>query len=274
MPMTKHGLPVMLSFDLDCETLWTSRDPKNAERPIIMSQGAYGWKIGCDRVLDLLARYDIKSTFFVPGLIIEQRPELMERILKGGHEIAHHSYSHRWIVTLTPEEEREEMEKGIEAVRRATGRKPHGYRSPAAEFSSITLKLLREYGFSYSSNFCDDDSPYLLKVDGETTDMVEFPFAWVLDDAPFFNYSITLPGRTMQPPSSVLEGWVDEFDTLYAEGRQYMLAMHPEIIGRPSRISMLEKLIRHIQGHPKVWFTRCDAAAEAVRPILQAGATR
>lgn len=274
MPMTPHGFPVMLSFDLDCETLWTSRDPKNAERPIIMSQGAYGWKVGCDRVLALLARYGIRSTFFVPGLVVEQRPALMERILAGGHEIAHHSYSHRWIVTLTPEEEREEMEKGIAAIERAAGYRPRGYRSPAAEFSAITLGLIRDYGFSYSSNFFDDDSPYLLEIEGRRSEVVEFPFAWVLDDAPFFNYSITLPGRTMQPPSSVLEGWVDEFDTLYAEQRQFVLAMHPEIIGRPSRIAMLERLIRHMQGHPKVWFTRMDEAAEALRPILKAGAVR
>ena len=162
MPMTPNGFPVMLSFDLDCETLWTSRDPKNAERPIVMSQGVYGWKVGCGRVLDLLERYGIRSTFFIPGLVIEQRPALIEDILRRGHEIAHHSYSHRWIVTLTPEEEREEMEKGIAAIERATGRKPRGYRSPAAEFSPITLGLLDEYGFSYSSNFFDDDSPPLL----------------------------------------------------------------------------------------------------------------
>jgi peptidoglycan/xylan/chitin deacetylase (PgdA/CDA1 family) len=270
MPMTPNGFPVMLSFDLDCETLWTSRDPKNAERPIVMSQGAYGWKVGCGRVLDLLERYGITSTFFVPGLVIEQRPALIEDIVRRGHEIAHHSYSHRWIVTLTPEEEREEMEKGIAAIERATGQKPRGYRSPAAEFSPITLGLLKEYDFSYSSNFFDDDSPYLLEIGGKRSRIVEFPFAWVLDDAPFFLYSITLPGRTMHPPSSVLEGWIDEFDTLYAEQRQFMLAMHPEIIGRPSRIAMLERLIQHILGHPEVWFTRCDAAAEALRPILEA----
>jgi peptidoglycan/xylan/chitin deacetylase (PgdA/CDA1 family) len=54
----------------------------------------------------------------VPGLVIEQRPWLAEDILRRGHEIAHHSWSHRWIVSLTPEEEREEMEKGIEIIER------------------------------------------------------------------------------------------------------------------------------------------------------------
>ena len=93
--------------------------------------------------------------------------------------------------------------------------------------------MIKEYGFRYSSNFFDDDSPYLLEIDGELTEIVEFPFAWVLDDAPFFQYSITLPGRTMQAPSAVLEAWIAEFDGLYAEERQFMLSMHPQIIGRP-----------------------------------------
>ncbi|MGE0716039.1 MAG: polysaccharide deacetylase [Alphaproteobacteria bacterium] len=264
--------PVMLTFDLDAETLWTARDPKNVDRPITLSQGSYGWKVGAGRVLDLLDRYGIKATFFVPGLIIQQRPALMEDILRRGHELAHHSWSHTWIINLTAEQEREEMEKGIDIIRKVSGRAPAGYRSPAGEFSPITLPLLQEKQFSYSSNFFDDDSAYLHVIDGKQTDLVELPFAWVLDDAPFFLYSITLPGRTMHPPSSVLEGWVAEFDMLYQEGRQYVLAMHPEIIGRPSRILMLEKLIQHMLKHEKVWFARCDQVADAMRAPLSAAA--
>jgi len=268
MPMTPKGFPVMLSFDLDAETMWTARDPANAARPIVMSQGAYGWKTGMPRILALLQRYDIAATFFVPGLVIEQRPAVVEAILEHGHEIAHHSWSHAWIVNLTAEEEREEMERGFEIIKRVTGRAPAGYRSPAGEFSPITLPLLLEYGFSYSSNYFDTDAPYLHEVDGRLTDLVEFPFAWVLDDAPFFQYSITLPGRTMQAPSAVLEAWIAEFDTMYREQGQFMLAMHPQIIGRPSRLQVLEKLIQHLLKHD-VWIDRCDRIAEAVRPILQ-----
>ncbi len=272
MPLTSRGFPVMLTFDLDAETMWTSRDPKNAERPIVLSQGAYGWKVGTNRILNLLDLYDIKATFFVPGLVIEQRWGLCEAILKRGHEIAHHSWSHRWILNLDPDEEREEMERGIEIIQRLTGRKPVGWRSPAAEFSPITMSLLLEKGFRYSSNFFDDDSPYLHVVDGKRTDLVEFPFAWVLDDAPFFQYSITLPGRTMQAPSAVVESWCAEFDTLYREDRAFTLAMHPQIIGRGSRLVALERLIKHIKAHDNVWFARCDEVAEAIRPTLEATA--
>jgi len=164
------------------------------------------------------------------------------------------------------------MDRAIDIIRRVTGRKPAGYRSPAAEFSPITLRLLHEYGFGYSSNYFDDDAPYLHRLDGELTDIVEFPFAWVLDDAPFFQYSISLPGRTMQAPSAVLEAWRREFDVLYREDRCFCLVMHPQIIGRPSRIALLEDLIRHILGRPGVWLARCDEVAEAVRPALRAAA--
>jgi len=84
---------------------------------VLMSQGAYGWKIGTGRVLDLLDRYGLKTTFFIPGLVIDQRPAVAEEILKRGHEIAHHSYSHAWILNLTPEQEREEMEKGFQSIK-------------------------------------------------------------------------------------------------------------------------------------------------------------
>ena len=268
MSFTTRGFPMMLTFDLDCETMWTARDPEAHKRPILMSQGAYGWKTGLPRVLDLLERYGIKATFFVPGLVIQQRPAQMEAILTAGHEIAHHSWSHAWIVNLTPEEEREEMEKGYEIIKRVTGRAPAGYRSPAGEFSPQTMGLLQEYGFSYSSNYFDCDEPYLHWYEGRETDLVEFPFAWVLDDAPFFQYSITLPGRTMQAPSAVQEAWCAEFDGLYREEAQFCLAMHPQIIGRHSRICALEGLIQHILQHANVWFARCDEVAEAVRPML------
>ena len=73
----------------------------------------------------------------------------------------------------------------------------------------------------------------------------------------------------MQAPAGVLEAWIAEFDMLYAEEGQFCLAMHPQIIGRPSRLFILERLIRHIAEHPKAWFARCDQVAEVVRPILQ-----
>lgn len=272
MPVTSKGFPLMLTFDLDAETMWTARDSNNANRPILMSQGRYGWKVGMPRILKLLERYGVHCTFFIPGQVAEAHPQLVREVVDRGHEVAHHSYSHRWIVNLKPEEEREEMRRGFEVLTSITGRKPRGWRSPAAEFSDITLDLIQEYGFGYSSNFFDDDSPYLLEIGGKRTDIVELPFRWVLDDAPFFQYSIILPGRTLQAPSAVLEAWKSEFDVLHAEDRMMMVGMHPQLIGQPSRIKVLEGLIEHALAHQDVWIGRCDEIADDMRPRLQAEA--
>src|SRR5262245_3122032 len=161
MPLTPHGFPVLLTFDIDAETMWTARDPKNAERPIVMSQGAYGWKVGMPRILDLLARYGLHVTFFVPGLVMEQRPAMVDAILKAGHEIAHHSWSHAWIVNLTLEQDREEMDRGIDIIKRMTGRKPVRYRSPAAGVSPRTLRMRTESRLGFSSIDFGDDRQYL-----------------------------------------------------------------------------------------------------------------
>ena len=63
-----------LSFDLDAETAWISRDPANIDRLSVLSQGAYGPKVGVPLILDFLDRNRITSTFFVPGWTAERWP--------------------------------------------------------------------------------------------------------------------------------------------------------------------------------------------------------
>ena len=76
----------------------------------------------------------------------------------------------------------------------------------------------------------------------------------------------------MQAPSAVLEAWKSEFDVLYAEERMMMVGMHPEIIGQPSRLKVLEGLLLHAQSHPGVWIDRCDRITDDMRILLEAGA--
>lgn len=268
MASTTKGFPLMLTFDLDCETMWTARDPEAHKRPILMSQGAYGWKVGVWRVMDVLRRFGVKSTFFIPGQIVEAHQDVIDALLKDGHEIAHHSHTHRWIVTLSHEEELEEMEKGYQAIVKATGKAPRGWRSPAAEVTDYTMDLMLKYKFDYSSNFFDDDSPYLLNIRGRQTKIVELPFRYILTDSPFFQFAKILPGRTIQSPQTVLDIWSWEFDVLYAENRMMMLACHPEFIGQPSASKLLTKFIEYALGHSNVWADRCDVISDDMRTLL------
>jgi peptidoglycan/xylan/chitin deacetylase (PgdA/CDA1 family) len=265
------GLSVVLSFDLDAETLWLGRDPEAARRPVTLSMGRYGPREGLPRILRLLRKYDLPATFFVPGMVFEMHPAAVATILEAGFVIEHHTYSHRWLDSLSPEEEREELERGLEIVTSTTGRRPEGYRSPAAEFSAITIDLLEEYGFNFSSNMFDADGPYLLPNGDRITRIVEIPIAWPLVDGPYWLYSHRLPGRTIQSPSTVLETWNREFDGLVEEeDRSLIIATHPQLIGRPSRMWVLEQFVQHALKDDRATFTTLAELADAARPRLEA----
>jgi peptidoglycan/xylan/chitin deacetylase (PgdA/CDA1 family) len=133
---------VMLSFDFDAESLWISRDPANARRPGILSQGLYGAKVGVPEILEVVADYGLKTTFFVPGWVAEQHTRQVEEILKKGHEIGHHGYLHEWIDSEKPEEEERVLKLGLESLEKTVGVRPKGYRSPAGETSSKSFPLV------------------------------------------------------------------------------------------------------------------------------------
>ena len=104
---------VLLTFDFDAES---SKMAKDLTTPTPMSQGTYGARVGLPRILDLLARYNIPATFFVPGIVAEMHPEKVRHIHAGGHEIGHHGYTHVNPIDLSYEDEWEQVARGITAI--------------------------------------------------------------------------------------------------------------------------------------------------------------
>ncbi len=255
-------MAVVLSFDLDAESLWTARDAKNLERPVTLSQGEYGPRAGVPRILKLLKKYDLKATFFVTGWAMEKHPEAVESIVADGHEVGHHGYHHEWLDNVTLEEEKAIMAKGLSLIKDFTPERPAGYRSPSWEFTPHTVRLLKENGFKYTSNMMNADLPYLHSLDGEEIPLVELPVSWIMDDAPYFLYSTRLVGRTITDPNHVYSIWEQEYSGFYDEGLCFVLTMHPQITGRPSRTVMLERLIRRMRSDPGVWFATGKDVAE------------
>ena len=152
---------VGLSFDFDAETIWfrTLRQPFAGQ----MSRGEYGAREGVPRILDLLQRYDLKASFFVPGWTADKYPQLVERMHAAGHEIGHHGYEHEYVVDKGAEIELEVLSKGIESLRRLTGAVPKGYRAPAGNLGPHTLESLPDHGFTYDSSLVGGDEPYWIQ---------------------------------------------------------------------------------------------------------------
>jgi polysaccharide deacetylase family protein (PEP-CTERM system associated) len=107
------------------------------------------------RVLDLLSEHNVSATFFVLGWVAELFPQLVTDICSRGHEVGCHSYWHRLIYELSPEEFREDTRRAKEAIESAAGIKVIGYRAPTFSVTSRSqwaLEILSELGFKYDSS--------------------------------------------------------------------------------------------------------------------------
>ncbi len=255
-------IAVMLTFDFDAETVWLSRDPDNARRPGLLSQGTYGARVGVPKILETLRDEAVKATFFVPGWTVENHPGRAGMILGEGHEIGHHSYSHRAVDLDSPDQEVEEMEKGLDALKRVLGVVPKGYRSPSGETSDNLVALLHRHGFLYDSSLMTDINPYRLSLADGGRGPVELPWHWSLDDAPHALFSVARP-RPIFPNGHLREVFQEEFREIYRWGGLYNLVMHPQISGRPSRVALLREMIQWMKGFPGVWFATGAEVAEA-----------
>ncbi len=209
---------VCLSFDFDAFSTWIGLFKQTTLT--LLSRGEFGARVGVPRILKLLNDYDVKATFFIPGHTIDSFPRLCEKIHDSGHEIGHHGYCHEPPTEFkTIVEERRILEKGIEAIKRITGKPPFGYRSPIWDFSPNTLDLLLEKKFVYdSSMMADDYNPYKLRKGdvfsaetpykfGVETDLIELPVAWSQCDYPHFEFNFSPYLAGLSAPTKVLEIW-------------------------------------------------------------------
>ena len=232
-----------ISFDFDAEEVWIGEDPANANRPGVLSQGTYGPKVAMPLILNLLDKHQVTATFFVPGRDAERHADSVKQIIEAGHEVGHHGYTHRSPSELSPEEEETELTRGLEVLR-GLGAEVVGYRSPSWDFSPHTLDLLTRHGFEYSSNLMDDLVPYR----HPSHPLAEVPVSWLLDDAPHFWFASDTWTKTIRTPNEVYELWRAELDGIASLGTHFMLTMHPQIIGRPSRLAMLDTLLGDIRS--------------------------
>ncbi|HEX8940998.1 MAG TPA: polysaccharide deacetylase [Candidatus Limnocylindrales bacterium] len=275
--MAEPRLTVALTFDHDAISSEVSR----GENLVLISRGEFGPRVGVPRILALLERHAIPATFFVPGHTVVTFPDSVRAIVAAGHELGCHGWAHEDLAALEEAAERDVMTRSREAVGEAAGRPPAGFRAPYWSLSPRTLALAEELGFAYDSSLMADDvHPYRVRH-GDRHDvrrselgvpgrLVEVPISWALDDWPHFE-----PGRLgvgpLSAPSKVEEIWAEELRWAHEHepGGVLTITMHPEAIGRGSRLRMLERLIGLARSLGGVQFARLADVVErweAARP--------
>jgi peptidoglycan/xylan/chitin deacetylase (PgdA/CDA1 family) len=242
----------MLCFDVDGETTALSEDLKLATRRTLMSQCEYGPKIGVPRILGLLDHLQVPATFFVPGFIAERHPKMVRAIVDAGHEVGLHGYLHEKLAYLTEQDEETLLLRCIDLLEQLTGKRPIGFRAPWFETNPWTAGLLHKHGLAYDASEMGDDVPYR-----HANGLVEIPGQWMLEDWEQFAFNAD-PAWGFVPENcgKVFDLWWREFEAMHRYGCCFVLTLHPWLSGRPSRVQLLEELVRAIQQKGGTWFAR------------------
>jgi peptidoglycan-N-acetylglucosamine deacetylase len=262
---------VCLTFDFDGTAIWLSTFKQVSPTPL--SRGEYGARIGLPRILAMLARHDVRATFFTPAHTARSFPGAVKALVDSGHEVAVHGMIHESPVGLPIDEERSLLERSIAVLEDVTGKRPVGYRSPAWDLSENTITLLEQVGLRYDSSLMSSDfHPYYARKGdaiseerftmGTESAILEFPVAWELDDFPYFQFLNKPIFQGLRLTEDVFSLWKAEFDCAHEEGGLFTLTCHPEIIGRGPRVKMLDRLVEHMKSQDGVRFMTLGEAVD------------
>ncbi|HJZ86065.1 MAG TPA: polysaccharide deacetylase family protein [Polyangia bacterium] len=142
--------PASLSLDLD--NLWS----------YMKIHGDAGWESHpsyldalAEIVTDRLRRHRLTLTIFVVGqdAALEKNQRALRRLAEDGHDIGNHSFSHEpWFHTYAYADVAREIGQAEQAIERATGTRPRGFRGPGFSISADTLRVLGERGYIYDAS--------------------------------------------------------------------------------------------------------------------------
>ena len=186
--MTSTSLTNALTFDIE-EYFQVSAFENVIERSE-WDQWESRVEFATNRILDLLAAHNTKATFFTLGLVAEKHPELIQRIVRDGHELGCHGYQHVRITQQTAGEFRADIERAKGILEDIGGVSLDGYRAASFSINKSNFWAFTEIaaaGFSYSSSvypvkhdlYGIPDAPRVPFKPVDELDLVEIPVSTV-----------------------------------------------------------------------------------------------
>jgi peptidoglycan/xylan/chitin deacetylase (PgdA/CDA1 family) len=218
----------------------------------------YGVRVGLWRLVDVLERHGMPMCALVNAEVCDHYPELVEEgRARGWTWLAHGQTNSGFQTEMNRDEELDSLRRMTETIERHTGTRPRGWLGPALTETFDTPSLLAELGYDYVCDWCNDDQPYPLRVEGRR--MISVPYSIEVNDIPL----LATKGMTGPDFERVL---IDQFDGLYAAaedtGLVMAIALHPFLVGLPFRLGYLDRALAHIAGHDGVWLTTGDEIAD------------
>jgi peptidoglycan/xylan/chitin deacetylase (PgdA/CDA1 family) len=225
------------------------------------SHRLYGARVGIFRILEVLDQFNLKPSVALGTEAAKRYPELVDALLRrDACFMAHGDYATRRI-TSRMKDERAAITAARDGVAAAIGQRPNGWCGQDFNESADTPALLAEAGFHYTTDWANDDRPYLLGPYA-AGDLLALP------PQPEWNDLECMWLRHVSP-----QVWsaniAEAFAFLHEEGgNTFNLTLHPWITGQAHRIRYLRDALHNVLGKPRIWRTTTDDLAEAARAQL------
>lgn len=158
-----------ISVDIDAVAGWLgSYGGQDSTSDI--SRGYFAGTVGVERLLKTFKKYNIHTTWFIPGHTLETFPEQCAAVRDGGHEIGLHGYSHENPTAMSVEQQRDVLDKCYRLLKDFCGKPPRGMVAPWWEASRDGAELMLKYGIEYDHSFSHHDcKEYWLRTGDEWT---------------------------------------------------------------------------------------------------------
>ena len=126
-----------------------------------------GWLYeNTETLLNLLDKYNVKSTFFARGLWVKDHPDLASEIINRGHTLENHSLTHDHIITKTDTEVQNEIRLTTDIIKETTGYLPELFRPPYGEYDERLLRILKAEGYNYTIMWTVDSHDWAEELNG------------------------------------------------------------------------------------------------------------
>jgi allantoinase len=221
------------------------------------SRRDYGNRVGVWRIMETLAKHNVRGTVALNAEVGRYYPRIMEEATKLKWELMGHGLTNSAMLTGLSREDEAAVIAETRQVIEQWGQKMRGWLGPGLTETWHTLDLLREHGAEYVCDWVNDDLPYRMN-----NGLYSIPYSIELNDMPLFN----TPSIDIADFERRIR---DTFDVLYEEGeknaRVMAIALHPFLIGAPHRIRTLDRALASIASYGKVWFATGSEIIAAYR---------
>ena len=211
----------------------------------------YGSRVGVWRIMDILRRNNVPSTFYACALALERNPDVGPEAIRRGHEVMGHGNRWEEYYRMDRDAERQAIREAVDTIERICGQRPLGWYTRYGPSVNTRELVVEEGGFEYDCNAYNDDLPYWTQVHGDPWLVV--PYSLEVNDYKYWRGDLLTPEHFFQVAKA-------SFDQLYEEGathpKMMSVGLHCRIIGKPSRAHALDQFLKYASEKEGVWFAR------------------